>query len=70
MTNGADVTTIEGLETNGRLHPLQQAFLDDEGFHCGYCTAGQILPGIRWLSDGAGQVGQDDLRYRPLKHRA
>jgi len=52
MSNGADVTTIEGLESDGRLHPLQQAFIDDEGFQCGYCTAGQILSGIGCIREG------------------
>jgi xanthine dehydrogenase YagT iron-sulfur-binding subunit len=52
MTNGTEVTTIEGLETNGQLHPLQQAFIDDEGFQCGYCTAGQILSGIGCIREG------------------
>lgn len=52
MTNGSEVTTIEGLEENGRLHPLQQAFIDEEGFQCGYCTAGQILSGIGCIREG------------------
>jgi hypothetical protein len=34
------ITTIEGLADNGRLHPLQQAFIDQDGFQCGYCTSG------------------------------
>jgi xanthine dehydrogenase YagT iron-sulfur-binding subunit len=46
MAEGAEVTTIEGLERNGRLHPLQQAFIEEDGFQCGYCTAGQIMSGI------------------------
>jgi aerobic-type carbon monoxide dehydrogenase small subunit (CoxS/CutS family) len=40
---GKSLTTIEGLEKNGRLHPLQQAFLDAEALQCGYCTSGMIL---------------------------
>jgi xanthine dehydrogenase YagT iron-sulfur-binding subunit len=52
MAEGADVTTIEGLERNGRLHPLQQAFIDDDGFQCGYCTAGQIMSGIGCIREG------------------
>lgn len=52
MTAGTEVTTIEGLERNGRLHPLQQAFIDEEGFQCGYCTAGQILSGIGCIREG------------------
>jgi aerobic-type carbon monoxide dehydrogenase small subunit (CoxS/CutS family) len=40
---GKKVTTIEGLEQNGRLHPVQQAFLDVEAFQCAYCTSGMIV---------------------------
>jgi aerobic-type carbon monoxide dehydrogenase small subunit (CoxS/CutS family) len=47
---GHTITTIEGLEENGRLHPLQQAFLDVEAMQCGYCTAGMILSGVALLN--------------------
>ncbi|MDP7705526.1 MULTISPECIES: (2Fe-2S)-binding protein [unclassified Mycobacterium] len=40
--DGADVTTIEGLADGDRLHPLQEAFIEHDGFQCGYCTSGQI----------------------------
>ncbi len=40
---GEQVVTIEGLEQNGSLHPVQQAFLREEAFQCGYCTSGMIL---------------------------
>ncbi|OZF07763.1 twin-arginine translocation pathway signal protein [Rhodococcus sp. 15-1154-1] len=52
QANGTEVTTIEGLETNGRLHPLQQAFIDEDGFQCGFCTSGQILSGIGCIREG------------------
>jgi xanthine dehydrogenase YagT iron-sulfur-binding subunit len=52
MTDGAEVTTIEGLERDGRLHPLQQAFIDEDGFQCGYCTPGQIMSGIGCIREG------------------
>ena len=52
MNVDAEITTIEGLERDGRLHPLQQAFIDEEGFQCGYCTAGQILSGIGCIREG------------------
>jgi xanthine dehydrogenase YagT iron-sulfur-binding subunit len=52
MYDGADVTTVEGLEQNGRLHPLQQAFIDEDGLQCGYCTAGQIMSGIGCIQEG------------------
>jgi len=40
---GKQITTIEGLEKNGKLHPLQQAFLDADAMQCGYCTTGMIM---------------------------
>jgi xanthine dehydrogenase YagT iron-sulfur-binding subunit len=43
---GRSVTTIEGLSQDGALHPLQQAFIDHDGFQCGYCTPGQICSAI------------------------
>src|SRR5215813_11305239 len=42
MKDGATVTTVEGLASEGVLHPLQQAFVDHDAFQCGYCTPGQI----------------------------
>src|SRR5258708_4575714 len=46
---GKPITTIEGLETDGRLHPLQQAFLDTEAMQCSYCTPGMIVSGAGLL---------------------
>jgi aerobic-type carbon monoxide dehydrogenase small subunit (CoxS/CutS family) len=43
------ITTIEGLDREGRLHPVQQAFLDKEAFQCGYCTSGMILAAVGLL---------------------
>ena len=40
---GQKIVTIEGLSANGHLHPLQQAFLDEEAFQCGFCTSGMIM---------------------------
>jgi xanthine dehydrogenase YagT iron-sulfur-binding subunit len=44
--DGRSITTIEGLATDGALHPLQRAFIEDDGFQCGYCTPGQICSAI------------------------
>jgi len=46
---GRPITTIEGLEQNGRLHPVQQAFLDAEAFQCAYCTSGMIMSSVALL---------------------
>jgi aerobic-type carbon monoxide dehydrogenase small subunit (CoxS/CutS family) len=46
---GQEITTIEGLERDGHLHPVQQAFLDVEAFQCGYCTPGMILGAVALL---------------------
>ncbi|MGW3867688.1 (2Fe-2S)-binding protein [Streptomyces sp. NPDC005047] len=51
-THGAEVTTIEGLADGERLHPLQQAFIDQDAFQCGYCTPGQILSGVACIKEG------------------
>ena len=44
--DGRSVTTVEGLASDGALHPLQQAFIEHDGFQCGYCTPGQICSAI------------------------
>jgi xanthine dehydrogenase YagT iron-sulfur-binding subunit len=44
--DGRSVTTVEGLSSDGPLHPLQQAFIEHDGFQCGYCTPGQICSAI------------------------
>lgn len=43
---GSSITTIEGLAEQGQLHPLQQAFIEHDGFQCGYCTPGQICSAL------------------------
>jgi aerobic-type carbon monoxide dehydrogenase small subunit (CoxS/CutS family) len=50
---GKHVTTIEALEQNGRLHPVQQAFIDADAMQCGYCTAGMIMSSVGLLKKNA-----------------
>jgi aerobic-type carbon monoxide dehydrogenase small subunit (CoxS/CutS family) len=56
---GKDITTIEGLERGGHLHPLQQAFLDTGAFQCGYCTPGMIMAAVRLLHACPGPTNQE-----------
>ncbi len=63
--DGDSITTIEGLAQGGELHAIQQAFLDNDGFQCGYCTPGQILSAVALLSEaksGAPSFVTRDLR--------
>ncbi|WP_299818846.1 (2Fe-2S)-binding protein [uncultured Jannaschia sp.] len=50
--DGAEVTTIEGLAEAGEMHPMQQAFIDNDGFQCGYCTPGQIMSAVGCVTEG------------------
>jgi xanthine dehydrogenase YagT iron-sulfur-binding subunit len=52
MHDRAEITTIEGLAKSDELHPLQAAFIEHDGFQCGYCTSGQIMSGIGCIAEG------------------
>jgi xanthine dehydrogenase YagT iron-sulfur-binding subunit len=51
MQQGRRITTIEGLEQDGRLHPVQAAFIEQDGFQCGFCTSGQIMSGVALIEE-------------------
>jgi xanthine dehydrogenase YagT iron-sulfur-binding subunit len=61
MKDGAEVTTIEGLASDGALHALQQAFIDHDAFQCGYCTSGQICSAAGLIAEGRA-TNDDDIR--------
>jgi xanthine dehydrogenase YagT iron-sulfur-binding subunit len=61
MYDGAQITTIEGLASNGSLHPLQQAFIDHDAFQCGYCTSGQICSAAGLIAEGHAKTA-DEIR--------
>jgi xanthine dehydrogenase YagT iron-sulfur-binding subunit len=49
---GAEVTTVEGLAEGDKLHPVQQAFIDQDAFQCGFCTPGQVMSAVALLREG------------------
>jgi xanthine dehydrogenase YagT iron-sulfur-binding subunit len=61
---GRTVTTIEGLaKQNGELHPMQQAFIDQDAFQCGYCTPGQIVSAVACVNEGHANNDTDIREY-------
>lgn len=59
QADGAEVTTIEGLATDGNLHPLQEAFWNNHGLQCGYCTAGMILASVELLERNPNPTAEE-----------
>ncbi|OZI45892.1 aldehyde dehydrogenase iron-sulfur subunit PaoA [Bordetella genomosp. 5] len=69
MHQGAEITTIEGLGSPERMHPLQEAFVRHDGYQCGYCTPGQICSAVGMLDEvrqGIPSHVSPDLQTRPL----
>ncbi len=61
---GRRITTIEGLaDADGGLHPMQQAFIDHDGFQCGYCTPGQIMSAVACVEEGHATTDADIQEY-------
>ena len=61
---GKAIGTIEGLAgTDGRLHPMQQAFIDHDGFQCGFCTPGQIMSAVACVREGHADTDADIREY-------
>ncbi len=59
---GKKITTIEGLERNGQLHPVQESFLHEEAFQCGYCTPGMIMSAVALLQETPNPNEQEIVR--------
>jgi aerobic carbon-monoxide dehydrogenase small subunit len=61
QADGAEITTIEGLATNGELHPVQQAFHDHHALQCGYCTPGMVMAAVSLIEEG-GATSEASIR--------
>ena len=59
---GAEITTIEGLATNGELHPMQKAFWENHGLQCGYCTPGMIMASVDMLKNNPNPT-EEEIRH-------
>ena len=59
MKEDSDITTIEGIAEDGKLHPLQRAFIEHDAFQCGYCTPGQICSAIGMIAEGKAKTRQE-----------
>ncbi|MEZ4726171.1 MAG: (2Fe-2S)-binding protein [Caldilineaceae bacterium] len=62
QADGSDITTIEGLATNGQLHAMQQAFWDQHGLQCGYCTPGMIMAATKLVENNPG-ITEEQIRH-------
>ena len=68
MHSGDEITTVEGLGAPGHLHPMQSAFVEHDGYQCGYCTPGQIVSAVGMIGEAKGgwpSVVTADLASRP-----
>ena len=61
QADGASVTTIEGIGTNGEMHPMQRAFIENHGLQCGFCTPGMVMAAISLLKENP-QPTEEDVR--------
>jgi carbon-monoxide dehydrogenase small subunit len=62
QAEGSEVTTIEGIAADGTLHPMQQAFWDQHGLQCGFCTPGMIMAAVK-LTEGNGSLTSEEIRH-------
>ncbi len=63
MNEGKKITTIEGLASGEKLHPMQEAFIKHDGFQCGYCTPGQIMSAVACVKEGHANSAEEIREY-------
>jgi carbon-monoxide dehydrogenase small subunit len=61
QADGCAVTTIEGMSKDGVMHPMQQAFMENHGLQCGFCTPGMVMAAVGLLNENANPT-EDDIR--------
>jgi carbon-monoxide dehydrogenase small subunit len=59
QADGSSVTTIEGISTNGEMHPMQKSFMENHGLQCGYCTPGMVMAAISLLNENPKPTEED-----------
>jgi len=62
QANGREISTVEGLEQDGKLHPLQEGFMAEHGLQCGYCTPGMLMTSVAFLKKHPTPT-EDDIRH-------
>ena len=62
QADGAEVLTIEGLANNGEMHPMQQAFMDNHGLQCGFCTPGMLMSAVDIVNRNGSGVDEPTVR--------
>ena len=62
QADGAEIITIEGLANNGELHPMQQAFMDNHGLQCGFCTPGMVMSAVDIVNRNGSDVDESTVR--------
>ena len=62
QAHGREITTVEGLEQDGKLHPLQESFMVEHGLQCGYCTPGMLMTGVAFLKKHPKPT-EDEIRW-------
>ncbi|HEY7544023.1 MAG TPA: (2Fe-2S)-binding protein [Blastocatellia bacterium] len=62
QVDGREVMTVEGLEQDGKLHPLQEGFFEEHGLQCGYCTPGMLMTGVAFLATNTSPT-EDEIRH-------
>jgi aerobic carbon-monoxide dehydrogenase small subunit len=62
QADGCEVTTVEGLEQNGKLHPVQEGFWQEHGLQCGFCTPGMMMTSVALLKENPNP-SEDEIRF-------